>query len=120
MEEKYCHRIKELDKWKENYGYSDCEDVSMLEDLQSRAFQREDDTEIINQLLYFFNISDENQLLAQVKSQNQKIIDCLKIIKEQPIHFYVNDKPELTGYYINVEEIQKIIGENAQGQGGND
>ena len=119
MEEK--ERIKKLDKWKENYGYSDCEDISMLEDLQNRAFQREDDTEIINKILDFFSISDENEILTRIQCQKQKIADCLKIIEERPLHFYINDTPELSGHYINAEEIRKILtGENAQGQGGND
>ena len=62
-------RLKDIDNWKENYGYSNYEDVYMLEDLQSRAFQSEDDTEVVNELLDYLNISDETEILSTLKQQ---------------------------------------------------
>lgn len=62
-------RIKELDDWKANYGYTNYEDIYMLEDLQSRAFQSEDDTTVVNELLDYLNISDENEILPTIKQQ---------------------------------------------------
>lgn len=62
-------RLKQIDDWKANYGYTNYEDIYMLEDLQSRAFQSEDDTQIIDELLDYFNISDENKILPAIKQQ---------------------------------------------------
>ena len=62
-------RIKELDDWKANYGYTNHEDIYMLEDLQSRAFQSEDDTQVVNELLDYLNIFDENEILPAIKQQ---------------------------------------------------
>ena len=62
-------RLKAIDGWKLNYGYTNYEDIYMLEDLQSRAFQSEDDTEVVNKLLDYLNISDENEILPAIKQQ---------------------------------------------------
>ena len=62
-------RLKDIDSWKENYGYSNYEDVYMLEDLQSRAFQSEDDTKVVDELLDYLNISDETEILPTLKQQ---------------------------------------------------
>lgn len=62
-------RLRIIDEFKNNYGYTNYEDEYMLEDLQSRAYQAEDDTEIIESLLDYFNINDENEILTKVKSQ---------------------------------------------------
>ena len=62
-------RLKEIDNWKENHGYTNYEDIYMLEDLQSRAFQSEDDTNVVNELLDCLNISDENEILPTIKHQ---------------------------------------------------
>lgn len=75
-------RIKELDDWKANYGYTNYEDIYMLEDLQSRAFQSEDDTEVVNELLNYCNVSDENDILPTIKQQlkSQPAEICQKLI----------------------------------------
>lgn len=62
-------RLKEIDDWKYNYGYTNYDDIYMLEDLQSRAFQSEDDTTVVNELLDYLNISDENEILPTIKQQ---------------------------------------------------
>lgn len=62
-------RLKDIDDWKGNYGYSNYEDVYMLEDLQSRAFQSEDDTTVVNEILDYFNIFDENEILPTIKQR---------------------------------------------------
>lgn len=75
-------RLKSIDDWKMNYGYTNYEDIYMLEDLQSRAFQSEDDTQIIDELLDYFNISDENKILPaikqQLKSQPAEIVEKIR------------------------------------------
>ena len=62
-------RLKAIDNWKENYGYTNYEDIYMLENLQSRAFQSEDDTNVVNELLNYLNISDENEILPTIKQK---------------------------------------------------
>lgn len=72
-------RLKRIDNWKVNYGYTNYDDIYTLEDLQSRAFQSEDDTQIVDELLDYFNISDENKILPvikqQLKSQPAEIVE---------------------------------------------
>ena len=75
-------RLKQIDDWKVNYGYTNYDDIYTLEYLQSMAFQSEDDTQIINELLDYFNISDENKILPvikqQLKSQPAEIVEKIK------------------------------------------
>lgn len=66
-------RLKEIDNFKYNYGYTNYEDNYMLEDLQSRAFQGEDDTAVVESLFDFFDICDENEILPKVEEMNEKL-----------------------------------------------
>lgn len=75
-------RLSVFDKFKDNYGYTNYDDSEILEDLQSRAFQSEDDTRVVNELLQFFNIFDENELVDKVeKPQTQLAIQELEKVK---------------------------------------
>lgn len=76
-------RLSVFDNFKDNYGYTNYDDSEILEDLQSRAFQAEDDTQVVNELLQFFNIFDENELVDKVKEpQIQLAIQELEKVKE--------------------------------------
>lgn len=66
-------RLKEIDNFKYNYGYTNYEDSYMLEDLQSRAFQGEDDTAVVESLFDFFDICDENEILPKVEEISEKL-----------------------------------------------
>lgn len=86
--DKEIERIKErlsvFDNFKDNYGYTNYDDSEILEDLQSRAFQAEDDTQVVNELLQFFNIFDENELVDKVKEpQIQLAIQELEKVKNK-------------------------------------
>lgn len=101
-------RLKAIDNWKENYGYLNYEDVYMLEDLQSRAFQSEDDTKVVNELLDYLNISDESEILSTFKQQlAEKEKECAKH-KEETVTF----TPKLVN---NAELVIKIIQSDADG-----
>lgn len=77
-------RLSVFDNFKDNYGYTNYDDSEILEDLQSRAFQAEDDTQVVNELLQFFNIFDENELVDKVKEpQTQLAIQELEKVKEK-------------------------------------
>ena len=81
--ERLKERLSVFDNFKYNYGYTNYDDSEILEDLQSRAFQAEDDTQVVNELLQFFNIFDENELVDKVKeSQTQLAINELKKVKK--------------------------------------
>lgn len=82
-------RLKDIDNWKENYGYSNYEDTYMLEDLQSRAFQSEDDTKVVYDLLDYLNISDETEILSTLK---QKLEDSEEVNKKLAEHSQSVDK----------------------------
>lgn len=76
-------RLSVIDNFKDNYGYTNYDDREILEDLQSRAFQAEDDTQVVDELLQFFNIFDENELVDKVKEpQTQLAIQQLEKVKE--------------------------------------
>lgn len=75
-------RLKAIDNWKENYGYTNYEDIYMLEDLQSRAFQSEDDTTVVNEILDYLNISDENEILPTIKQQLAEKDEQIKMLQE--------------------------------------
>ncbi len=80
--ERLKERLSVFDNFKDNYGYTNYDDSEILEDLQSRAFQAEDDTQVVNELLQFFNIFDENELVDKVKEpQTQLAIQELKKVK---------------------------------------
>lgn len=49
----------------------------------------------------------ENQQLKQ--SQKQTAIEELEKVKEKALHFYVNDTPKLTSFYVDVKEIDSQI-----------
>ena len=80
--EKLKERLSVIDNFKDNYGYTNYDDREILEDLQSRAFQAEDDTQVVDELLQFFNIFDENELVDKVKEpQTQLAIQELEKVK---------------------------------------
>ena len=88
--ERLKERLSVFDNFKDNYGYTNYDDSEILEDLQSRAFQAEDDTQVVNELLQFFNIFDENELVDKVKEpQIQLAIQELEKVKEwlEPKYF---------------------------------
>lgn len=75
-------RLSVFDNFKDNYGYTNYDDSEILEDLQSRAFQAEDDTQVVDELLQFFNIFDEYELVDKVKEpQIQLAIQELEKVK---------------------------------------
>ena len=81
--ERLKERLSVFDDFKDNYGYTNYDDSEILEDLQSRAFQAEDDTRVVNELLQFFNIFDENELVDKVKEpQTQLAIQKLEEVKD--------------------------------------
>lgn len=81
--ERLKERLSVFDDFKDNYGYTNYDDSEILEDLQSRAFQAEDDTRVVNELLQFFNIFDENELVDKVKeTQTQLAIQKLEKVKD--------------------------------------
>ena len=119
-------RLKDIDNWKENYGYSNYEDVYMLEDLQSRAFQSEDDTKVVDEILDYLNISDENEILSTIKQQlaekekafnwlhekyakglNQKAIEQLEKVKNA-FNLIIAHNPRLNKVEITNEYIYFI------------
>lgn len=80
--ERLKERLSVFDNFKDNYGYTNYDDSEILEDLRSRAFQAEDDTQVVNELLQFFNIFDENELVDKVKEpQTQLAIQELEKVK---------------------------------------
>lgn len=111
-------RLKQIDNWKMNYGYTNYDDIYTLEDLQSRAFQSEDDTQIIDELLDYFNISDENKILPVIKqqlkqSQNQVAIDELERFKNYiftRIYLTANGDEEKINTYVDLK-IKNLKGE---------
>lgn len=81
--ERLKERLSVFDNFKDNYGYTNYDDSEILEDLQSRAFQAEDDTQVVNELLQFFNIFDENELVDKVKeTPTQLAINELEKVKK--------------------------------------
>lgn len=51
-----------------------------------------------------------NRNYDQLKqSQKQLAIEELEKVKEKALHFYVNDTPKLTGFYVDVKEIDSRI-----------
>ena len=85
--ERLKERLSVFDNFKDNYGYTNYDDSEILEDLQSRAFQAEDDTQVVDELLQFFNIFDENELVDKVKEpQTQLAIQEL----EKTLNFIEN------------------------------
>lgn len=90
-------RLSVIDNFKDNYGYTNYDDREILEDLQSRAFQAEDDTQVVDELLQFFNIFDENELVDKVKEpQTQLAIQELEKVKD-----FICDYSEITGQVWN-------------------
>ena len=98
-------RLSVIDNFKDNYGYTNYDDREILEDLQSRAFQAEDDTQVVDELLQFFNIFDENELVDKVKEpQTQLAIQELEKVKN-----FIDGRTYCADY-IN-KRIQELKGE---------
>ena len=111
--ERLKERLSVFDDFKDNYGYTNYDDSEILEDLQSRAFQAEDDTRVVNELLQFFNIFDENELVDKVKEpQTQLAIQELEKVKtliQNAINF---EKPNFVGVYDAInKQIKELKGE---------
>ncbi len=110
--ERLKERLSVFDNFKDNYGYTNYDDSEILEDLQSRAFQAEDDTQVVNELLQFFNVFDENELVDKVKEpQTQLAIQELEKVKDTLKHFcnihsdeYYGVKAEVKGLELDVCE----------------
>lgn len=54
------------------------------------------------------NIAEKTLKLSE-QSQKQLAIEELEKLKEKAFHFYVNDTPELTSFYVDVKEIDNQI-----------
>lgn len=106
-------RIKELDDWKANYGYTNYEDIYMLEDLQSRAFQSEDDTQVVNELLDYLNISDENEILPaikqQLKAQPAEIVEKIRKELGLKLKYKLNDEISVLKICNQINEVLDAI-----------
>ncbi len=62
----------------------------------------------------FVDLYTENKLKTQMLHENWKdkisfAIQQLEKVKEKALHFYVNDTPKLTGFYIDINEIDNQI-----------
>ena len=105
--ERLKERLSVFDNFKDNYGYTNYDDSEILEDLQSRAFQAEDDTQVVNELLQFFNIFDENELVDKVKEpQTQLASQELEKVRDYAWFNY-----EKFRNYLN-QQIKELKGEN--------
>ena len=103
-------RLSVFDNFKDNYGYTNYDDSEILEDLQSRAFQAEDDTQVVNELLQFFNIFDENELVDKVKEpQTQLAIQELEKVKDTLKHFCNIHNDEYYGVKSQVKGIEQDV-----------
>ena len=107
-------RLSVFDNFKDNYGYTNYDDSEILEDLQSRAFQAEDDTQVVNELLQFFNIFDENELVDKVKEpQTQLAIQELEKVKKT-LTAYVRADHIIWDFNVNAvidQQIKELKGE---------
>lgn len=111
--ERLKERLSVFDKFKDNYGYTNYDDSEILEDLQSRAFQSEDDTRVVNELLQFFNIFDENELVDKVKEpQTQLAIQELEKVKDTLKHFCDIHSDEYYGVKAEVKGIEQNVCES--------
>ena len=108
--ERLKERLSVFDNFKDNYGYTNYDDSEILEDLQSRAFQAEDDTQVVNELLQFFNIFDENELVDKVKEpQTQLAIQELEKVK----NYFIEECEDGDGIKTEDRVIKKDIYEVA-------
>lgn len=106
--ERLKERLSVFDNFKDNYGYTNYDDSEILEDLQSRAFQAEDDTRVVNELLQFFNIFDENELVDKVKEpQTQLAIQELSEVER--LLYESRYKRIGNKYYVEYEDINSLI-----------
>ena len=111
--ERLKERLSVFDNFKDNYGYTNYDDSEILEDLQSRAFQAEDDTQVVNELLQFFNIFDENELVDKVKEpQIQLAIQELEKVKDLIKHFCEIHSDEFYGVKSQVKGIEQNVCES--------
>lgn len=86
--------------------------------LEAKFAESEEDVNklksIIGRLTYYldkFNYVGEHPFYNTTREQD-KISFCierLEKVKEKALHFYVNDTPKLTGFYIDVNEIDNQI-----------
>ena len=51
----------------------------------------------------------EQQIDKLTQDKISFALEQLEKVKEKALHFYVNDTPKLTGYYIDVNEIDNQI-----------
>ena len=51
----------------------------------------------------------DNKIKQLKQAQKQLAIEELEKVKEKALHFYVNDTPKLTGFYVDVKEIDNQI-----------
>lgn len=111
--ERLKERLSVFDNFKDNYGYTNYDDSEILEDLQSRAFQAEDDTQVVNELLQFFNIFDENELVDKVKEpQTQLAIQELEKVKDYICDCTYIKEPDYTNVRRKIDQqIKELKGE---------
>lgn len=104
-------KLKVVDNFMFNYGYSNYDYGEILEDLQTRAFQAEDDTKIVEELLDYLNLRDENKILSTIKqSQKQLAIEELKGLRDK-ICDIGYDEDYNTDYFEVMKEIDNQIKE---------
>lgn len=56
-----------------------------------------------------FNGYIEDVVNKAFAREQQLVIEELEKVKEKALHFYVNDTPKLTGFYVDVREIDSQI-----------
>ena len=94
-----CKLIEERDKYLMDIvkagGYE-----YQIEELKQKLAEKEKEIEY-----------QESMKILAVGNQNKKAIEQLNKVKEKALHFYVNDTPKLTGFYVDVNEIDNQIAE---------
>ena len=88
---------------KEELGYKGVVRVLNQQDKKIKAKEKEANT-------YAKEIAFLDNKIKQLKqAQKQLVISELEKLKEKALHFYVNDTPKLTSFYVDVKEIDSRI-----------
>lgn len=93
----YEYAKEMAENWEKDYQ----EEIQQLrEDLQAKDI-------LVNTYMSVVGTLDNAKQLKQ--EQKQLAISELEKVKEKALHFYVNDTPKLTSFYVDVKEIDSQI-----------
>lgn len=117
LEKEFADLEANLAEMTKKYELASCPTGGLVDRVRNLEQQLEEKDEEIEELKHFkvtIGTMENNQvdISSTTYADQDKIslaLEQLEKVKDKALHFYVNDTPKLTGYYVDINEIDNQI-----------